>query len=96
MEKRFLYKVEDNAAVQAFVTQNSLQEMQKIWDQWNEENPTYSCFTFGKVELVLTVEEYMALLRCSKVQVDKVYSRAVNVPTFLKKKLKNITGTSEQ
>ncbi|MFQ6664595.1 hypothetical protein Gotur_031655 [Gossypium turneri] len=27
----------------------------------------------------------MALLRCSKIQTDKVYSRAVNVPTFLKK-----------
>ncbi|MBA0878221.1 hypothetical protein Goshw_019662 [Gossypium schwendimanii] len=34
-----------------------------------------------------TVEEYMALLRCSKIQVDKAYSRAVNVPTFLKKLL---------
>ncbi|MBA0731430.1 hypothetical protein Golax_022766 [Gossypium laxum] len=33
----------------------------------------------------------MALLRCSKIQVDKAYSRAVNVPTFLKK-LMNITG----
>ncbi|MFQ6664598.1 hypothetical protein Gotur_031655 [Gossypium turneri] len=37
----------------------------------------------------------MALLRCSKIQTDKVYSRAVNVPTFLKK-LVNITGMSEQ
>ncbi|MBA0637489.1 hypothetical protein Godav_029614 [Gossypium davidsonii] len=33
----------------------------------------------------------MALLRCSKIQADRVYSRAVNVPTFLKK-LINITG----
>ncbi|MBA0879504.1 hypothetical protein Goshw_015928 [Gossypium schwendimanii] len=33
----------------------------------------------------------MALLRCSKIQVDKAYLRAVNVPTFLKK-LMNITG----
>ncbi|MBA0786551.1 hypothetical protein Gotri_006775 [Gossypium trilobum] len=48
-------------------------------------NPAYSCFTFGKVDLVPTIEEYMALLRCSKFQVDKVYSRAVNVPNFLKK-----------
>ncbi|MBA0642865.1 hypothetical protein Goklo_027202 [Gossypium klotzschianum] len=38
----------------------------------------------------------MALLRCSKIQVDKVYSRAVNVPTFLKTRLMNITGMSEQ
>ncbi|MBA0785488.1 hypothetical protein Gotri_006810 [Gossypium trilobum] len=32
----------------------------------------------------------MTLLRCSKIQADRVYSRAVNVPTFLKK-LINIT-----
>ncbi|MBA0729010.1 hypothetical protein Golax_025889 [Gossypium laxum] len=37
------------------------------------------------------MEEYMALLRCSKIQVDKAYSIAVNAPTFLKK-LMNITG----
>ncbi|MFQ6656268.1 hypothetical protein Gotur_026453 [Gossypium turneri] len=53
-------------------------------------NPAYSCFTFGKVDLVPTIEEYVALLRCSKFQEDKVYSRAVNMPTFLKK-LVNIT-----
>ncbi|MBA0855462.1 hypothetical protein Goshw_014295 [Gossypium schwendimanii] len=41
------------------------------------------------------MDEYMALIRCSKIQVDKAYSRAVNVPTFLKK-LMNITGMSEQ
>ncbi|MBA0575177.1 hypothetical protein Golob_024440, partial [Gossypium lobatum] len=48
-------------------------------------NPTYSCFTFGKVDLVPTVEEYTTLLQCLKIQADKAYSRAVNVPTFLKK-----------
>ncbi|MBA0756373.1 hypothetical protein Gogos_021442 [Gossypium gossypioides] len=96
MEKGFLDKVEDNAAdfTCISVTQNSLQELKKIWDQWNEEvrqlfysnygdlpylldmkvnkhlfqalvqfwNPAYSCFTFEKVDLVPTVEEYMALL----------------------------------
>ncbi|MBA0637544.1 hypothetical protein Godav_029470, partial [Gossypium davidsonii] len=54
-------------------------------------NPAYSCLTFGKVKLVPTVEEYVALLRCSKTQVDKAYSRAAIVLTFLKK-LMNITG----
>ncbi|MFQ6653077.1 hypothetical protein Gotur_024651 [Gossypium turneri] len=39
-------------------------------------NPAYSCFTFGKVDLVPTIEEYTALLRCSKVQVDRIYSKA--------------------
>ncbi|MBA0662540.1 hypothetical protein Goklo_006639 [Gossypium klotzschianum] len=37
----------------------------------------------------------MALLWCSKIQVDRAYSRAVNVPTFLKK-LMNISEISEQ
>ncbi|MBA0670653.1 hypothetical protein Goklo_029073, partial [Gossypium klotzschianum] len=82
------------------VTQNSLQELKEIWDQWNDEvkhlfyssygdlpylldmkvdkhlfralaqfwNLAYSCFTFGGGDLVPTVEEYMALLRCSKIQ----------------------------
>ncbi|MBA0632257.1 hypothetical protein Godav_001040 [Gossypium davidsonii] len=57
-------------------------------------NLAYSCFTFEKIDLVPTIEKYMALLRCSKIQVDKAYSRAVNVPIFLKK-LMNITGMSE-
>ncbi|MBA0878785.1 hypothetical protein Goshw_016528 [Gossypium schwendimanii] len=33
----------------------------------------------------------MALLRCSKILMDKVYSKAVNAPNFLKR-LMNITG----
>ncbi|MBA0670909.1 hypothetical protein Goklo_024039, partial [Gossypium klotzschianum] len=37
----------------------------------------------------------MALLWCSKIQVDRVYSKDVNVLAFLKK-LMNITGMSEQ
>ncbi|MFQ6657688.1 hypothetical protein Gotur_027266, partial [Gossypium turneri] len=39
-------------------------------------NPAYSCFTFGGGDLVPTVEEYMALLHCSNIQADRVYSRA--------------------
>ncbi|MBA0637944.1 hypothetical protein Godav_029916, partial [Gossypium davidsonii] len=31
-------------------------------------NPTYSCFTFGKVDLVPTVEECTTLLRCPRIQ----------------------------
>ncbi|MBA0786117.1 hypothetical protein Gotri_027584, partial [Gossypium trilobum] len=135
IEKGFLDKVEDNAAVQTWsettqrkkgdslaegyvskswdftrisVTQNILQEFKKIYDQWNDEvkqlfyfvhgdlpylldikvdkhlfrtlaqfwNPAYSCFTFGGVDLEPTVEEYMALLRCSKIQANKAYSKS--------------------
>ncbi|MBA0652740.1 hypothetical protein Goklo_019972 [Gossypium klotzschianum] len=53
-------------------------------------NPAYSCFRFGKVDLVPTIKEYVALLWCSRIQVDRIYSKAVNVPTFLRK-LINIT-----
>ncbi|MBA0645728.1 hypothetical protein Goklo_013789, partial [Gossypium klotzschianum] len=108
------------------VTQDGVQELKEIWNQWDNEikqlfyenygdlpylldvrvdkclfraltqywNPAYSCFTFGKVDLVPTVEEYTTLLRCSRIQVDKVYSRVANVLTFLKK-LMCITGMSE-
>ncbi|KAG8500576.1 hypothetical protein CXB51_004299 [Gossypium anomalum] len=58
-------------------------------------NPAYSCFTFRRVDLVPTVEEYMALLRCLKIQVDKAYSKATNVTAFVKN-LVNITRMSEQ
>ncbi|MFQ6663499.1 hypothetical protein Gotur_031008, partial [Gossypium turneri] len=154
MEKGFLDKVEDNAAVQIWsektqqekgdsltegymselwdftrisVTQKNLQELKEIWDQWSDEtkqlfycsygnlpylldvkvdkhlfraltqywNPSYSCFTFGKVALVPTLEEYTALLRCPRILDDKAYSKATNVSTFLKK-LISITGMSGQ
>ncbi|MFQ6651542.1 hypothetical protein Gotur_023828 [Gossypium turneri] len=58
-------------------------------------NLAYSCFTFENVDLVPTIEEYTALLRCSRVQIDRIYSKVVNVPTFLRN-LMNITGMSEQ
>ncbi|MBA0670663.1 hypothetical protein Goklo_025013 [Gossypium klotzschianum] len=67
----------------------------ELWDFTRFWDLAYSCFTFGKVDLVPTIEEYTALLRCLKVQVDRIYSKAVNVPTFLRK-LINITGMSEQ
>ncbi|MBA0859819.1 hypothetical protein Goshw_011142, partial [Gossypium schwendimanii] len=54
-------------------------------------NPAYSCFTFGKVDLVPTVEEYTTLLCCPRIQADKAYSRATNVPNFLKR-LMSIAG----
>ncbi|MBA0717425.1 hypothetical protein Golax_005249, partial [Gossypium laxum] len=47
------------------------------------------------VDLVPTVEKYTILLRCSRIQADKAYSRAVNVLNFVKK-LINITRICEQ
>ncbi|MFQ6670497.1 hypothetical protein Gotur_035392, partial [Gossypium turneri] len=51
-------------------------------------NSVYSCFTFGEVDMVPTVEEYTALLRCLRIQVDKVYSRAANILAHLDTKKK--------
>ncbi|MFQ6655670.1 hypothetical protein Gotur_026125 [Gossypium turneri] len=50
--------------------------MKEVWDQWDVET---NCFTFGKVDLTPTVEEYTTLLRCLKIQVDKAYSRACEI-----------------
>ncbi|MBA0662422.1 hypothetical protein Goklo_006548, partial [Gossypium klotzschianum] len=68
---------------------------QLFWALAQYWNPAYSCFTFGRVDLVPTVEEYTALLHCPRLQVEKAYFRATYVPTFWKK-LMNITGMSEQ
>ncbi|KAK5810949.1 hypothetical protein PVK06_026266 [Gossypium arboreum] len=71
------------------VDENLFRALAQFW------NVAYSCFTFGEVNLVPTVEEYTALLRCPRFQCDRIYSRAACVPTF-GKKLMTITGMSEQ
>ncbi|KAG8492542.1 hypothetical protein CXB51_009742 [Gossypium anomalum] len=76
-------------------TQNELKELRDIWAQWDDENPAYSCFTFGDVDLVPTLEEYTTLLRCPRIQGHKAYVRSASLPTFTKK-LVMITGMSEQ
>ncbi|KAG8485278.1 hypothetical protein CXB51_021382 [Gossypium anomalum] len=58
------------------VAQNDLRELKEIWNDWNDD--IKHCFTFGRVDLVPTVEEYMALLNCPKIQADRAYSRPVN------------------
>ncbi|MFQ6653722.1 hypothetical protein Gotur_024972 [Gossypium turneri] len=84
MEKGFLDKAEDNAAVQTWfeTTQqekgDSLADgyVSKLWDFTRISvdkhlfrvivqfwNPVYSCFTFGKVDLVPTIEEYWVAAR---------------------------------
>ncbi|MBA0754409.1 hypothetical protein Gogos_020900 [Gossypium gossypioides] len=86
MKKGFLDKVEDNAVM-------------RIWYEKRQQEKGNSlsegCFTFGGVDMVPIIEEYTTLLHCPKIQVDKAYSRAANVPIFLKR-LMNITGMSEQ
>ncbi|MBA0635121.1 hypothetical protein Godav_028976 [Gossypium davidsonii] len=61
------------------VDKHLLRALAQFW------NFAHSCFTFTKVDLVPTVEDYTALLRCPRIQADKAYSRAVNVLNFIKK-----------
>ncbi|MFQ6663670.1 hypothetical protein Gotur_031102 [Gossypium turneri] len=58
----------------------------EIWDQWNNEVRQLFYSSYGDLPY---------LLRCSRIQVDRIYSKMVNVPTFFRK-LINITGMSEQ
>ncbi|MFQ6663754.1 hypothetical protein Gotur_031152, partial [Gossypium turneri] len=69
------------------VTQNSLQELNDIWDQWNEKDRQLFYSNYGDLSYLLDIW-------CSKIQVDRVYSKTVSAP-FLRR-LTNITGMSEQ
>ncbi|KAG8472031.1 hypothetical protein CXB51_036414 [Gossypium anomalum] len=71
------------------IDRHLLRAMVQFW------NPAYSCFTFGNVDLIPTLEEYATLLRCSRILGHKAYVRPTSLPTFMKK-LVMITGMSEQ
>ncbi|KAA3477619.1 Pentatricopeptide repeat-containing-like protein [Gossypium australe] len=84
------------------VTQNNLQELKEIWVQWDDEinsgSILESCLQLlysWKSGLSTYCGRIHDLTPFPKIWPDKVYSRAANVPTFLKK-LINITGMSEQ
>ncbi|MBA0696533.1 hypothetical protein Goari_003078 [Gossypium aridum] len=98
--------MKDNAVLQIWLEKTQLEKGDSLMEGYTSElwdftrisvtqNNLQDYFTFGKVDLVPTVEEYTALLRCLRIQADKAYSRAVNVLTYVKK-LINITGMSEQ
>ncbi|KAG8495942.1 hypothetical protein CXB51_009282 [Gossypium anomalum] len=65
-----------------------------FWAMVQFWNSAYKCFTFGQIDLMPTIEEYTALLRCPKVQVRKAYAKVFNGQTFTKK-LMNISEMSE-
>ncbi|MBA0850395.1 hypothetical protein Goshw_029083 [Gossypium schwendimanii] len=73
MEKEFLDKVEDNAVllyreygdlpylINVEVDKHLFRALSQYW------NIAYSCFTFGKVDLVPTIEKYTTLLRYPRI-----------------------------
>ncbi|MBA0789310.1 hypothetical protein Gotri_028105 [Gossypium trilobum] len=63
------------------VDKHLLRALAQFW------NFAHSCFTYRNVDLVPTVEEYTALLRCPRIQADKAYSRA---HTLIRRKWANV------
>ncbi|MBA0756226.1 hypothetical protein Gogos_021181 [Gossypium gossypioides] len=61
--------MEDNVVVRVWSEKMQLEKGDSL---------TEGCFTFGEVDLVPTIDEYTVLLRCPRIQADKVYSKAVN------------------
>ncbi|KAG8480816.1 hypothetical protein CXB51_025558 [Gossypium anomalum] len=55
-------------------------------------NLVYSCFTFGKADMVSVVEEYLVCGRCPMIQ---VYSKADRIPTFMRKMM-NVMGIGSE
>ncbi|KAL1163149.1 hypothetical protein V6Z11_A07G250000 [Gossypium hirsutum] len=86
------------------VTQNNLQELKEIWDQWGNETKQLFYGNYGDLPYLLdfwnpayncfTFGE-VDLVPTVEEYTALIYSRAVNVPTFWKK-LMAITGISEQ
>ncbi|MFQ6654997.1 hypothetical protein Gotur_025739 [Gossypium turneri] len=100
MGNEFLDRVEDNAAVRTWAEITQREKGDSLAEGYVSELWDFTCVSvtqnnLQEVDLVPTMEEYTALLRCSRIQVDKVYSKAVNAPNFLKR-LVSITGMSEQ
>ncbi|KAG8498296.1 hypothetical protein CXB51_007199 [Gossypium anomalum] len=65
------------------VTQNNLQELKEIWDQWGNETKQLFYDNYGDLPYLLDIQS------------DRIYSRATCVLTFWKK-LMTIIGMSEQ
>ncbi|KAL4284175.1 hypothetical protein GQ457_16G018970 [Hibiscus cannabinus] len=72
--------------------QNDVHLFRALTQFWN---PGYNCFTFGKVDMTPTSEEYTLLLNCPKFKEGKVYTRLKETQTFLKN-LTDITGLSDK
>ncbi|KAK5825985.1 hypothetical protein PVK06_020881 [Gossypium arboreum] len=83
------YVLESSDYTRISIDEHLFRALAQFW------NPAYSCFTFGEVDMVPTVEEYTALLCCPRFQNDRIYSQAACVPTFWRK-LMIITGMNEQ
>ncbi|XP_039020533.1 uncharacterized protein LOC120152376 [Hibiscus syriacus] len=58
-------------------------------------NPSYICFTFGKVDMTPTLEEYTALLNIPNVRKYSIYTKAIRPKGFITKMV-TLTGKTKE
>ncbi|MBA0643525.1 hypothetical protein Goklo_027810, partial [Gossypium klotzschianum] len=93
-------KVEDNAAIK--IWSEKIQQEKDLAQHWN---PVYSCFTFEKVGLMVTVEEYTTLLRFPRIQIGfdlgtpryeekglRLHFEVMPVPTILAETFRSLSA----
>ncbi|KAE8685239.1 hypothetical protein F3Y22_tig00111099pilonHSYRG00050 [Hibiscus syriacus] len=58
-------------------------------------NPGYSCFTFNQEDMVPTIEEYITLLHCESIKLERAYIKHFKSQPF-KNRLAKIVGVDEK
>ncbi|KAL4379410.1 hypothetical protein GQ457_02G027950 [Hibiscus cannabinus] len=53
-----------------------IQALARFW------NPSYTCITFGNIDLIPTIEEYSALIHCPNIDDDRFYSKPKQNKSF--------------
>ncbi|MBA0729266.1 hypothetical protein Golax_025880 [Gossypium laxum] len=80
-----MYSPELNSALTHIRLLNGKLIMENKFLDKVENNAVVQLLHFWGVDLVPTIEEYTTLLGCPRIKVDKVYSKAINISTFVKK-----------
>ncbi|MBA0805224.1 hypothetical protein Gohar_004757 [Gossypium harknessii] len=87
-----MYSPEPNSKTKQEKGNNLTEEyVSELWDFTRINVTQNNLLELNEVDLMPTIEKYTTLLRCLRIQADKAYSKAANVPTFLKR-LMSITG----
>ncbi|XP_039000577.1 uncharacterized protein LOC120126451 [Hibiscus syriacus] len=58
-------------------------------------NPAYRCFTFGKVDMTPTLEEYTTLLNIPNIRRHSIYTKAIRPKGFIAKMI-TLTGKTKE
>ncbi|MBA0877536.1 hypothetical protein Goshw_009815, partial [Gossypium schwendimanii] len=97
MEKRFLDKEEDNATIRICVSQNNLQELKEVWDQWDDEIKKLFYCTMV-ICPIYSMLKWKSTKLCSVAQRSKSAKVILEPPTsrLSYKKLISITRMSER